>query len=428
MLNYNQAVGYIHSLERFGAKLGTENIKKLLALLGNPQEKLKFIHVGGTNGKGSVVTMCAKAFESAGYKTALYTSPFVTDFRERFQINSRMIPKVRLAELVDRVKASIGVMNQNGGEITEFEAVTAIAILYFAEENCDIVCFEVGLGGRFDATNVINVPLVSVITSVSLDHTEILGDSVEKIAFEKCGIIKKGGVTVTYPLQDDSALDVIMRRCAEENNRLILPNASSVKIRSCDICGSEFIYGGESYRISLVGRHQVFNAVTAIEAVRAACEKGFCVPESALKSGLESARIPARFELLSKSPLTVLDGAHNFEGISALKNTLLSLNQRNIIAVTAMMKDKEYEKSYGEILPVCQKVITVSASNPRSLSADEAANAAKKFCRDVFVAGSVAQALELAKKWADENTLILIFGSLFLAGDVKWELSKSEDK
>lgn len=418
-MNYDQAVEYIHSLLRFGTVFGLERIEKLLSRLGNPQKKLKFVHVAGTNGKGSVVAMCSKILQTAGYKTGMYISPFVLDFRERFQINSEFAEKQALAEAIEKVKVQIDALNSQGDIITEFEAVTAAALLYFAKENCDIVCLEVGLGGRYDATNVIDTPEVSVITSVSLDHMQVLGDTVEKIAFEKAGIIKPNGVTVTYPLQDEKALGVIMEKCAGENNRLIIPNAGAVEILKTGIGGSEFAYGKERYKLSLAGEHQVYNAVTALEVIKELVKKGFDISHENIVSGLYSAGFPARFELLSDSPLTILDGAHNFDGARALKKTLLDIGYKDIVAVTAMMADKEYEKSLGLILPMCRKTIAVKASNKRSLSAEELSKTAKKYCGDVCAADSVLHALKLAKESAGRETLILIFGSFYLAGDVK---------
>lgn len=418
-MNYEQAVEYIHSLLRFGSKLGLERVRELLDRLGNPEKKLKFIHVAGTNGKGSTVAMCASILQQCGYKTGMYISPFVVDFRERFQINSQMISEEKLTELVYRVKEQIEIMNKNGDEVTEFEMVTALAFLYFAEENCDIVCLEVGLGGRFDATNVIETPLVSVIASISLDHTEILGDTIEKIAFEKAGIIKKDGITVSYPLQSSPATGVLMEVCARENNRLIIPNANAVEIIKSDISGSVFMYGDDEYTVNLIGEHQVYNALTVIEVMKILNQKGFNISDECIKTGLSETRFPARFELISKKPLTVIDGAHNLDGAISLRHTLENLKIDNIVTIIAMMADKDYEQSLSKIASLCKTVFAVSASNPRSLTPEQLALTAKNYCDDVRCCSDHKTALINAANTVSENGMILICGSLYLAGDIR---------
>lgn len=423
-MNYNQAVDYIHSLMRFGSKLGLERIKDLLTRLGNPEKQLEFIHIAGTNGKGSTANLSAKILQNSGYKVGLYTSPFIVDFKERFQINSQMISESKLTELTQTVKQQIDIMNENGDEVTEFEAVTALAMLYFATENCDIVCLEVGLGGRFDATNVIDTPLVSVITSVSLDHTNILGDTVEEIAFEKAGIIKPNGTTVTYPLLDEDALGVIMEKCAKENNRLVTPNKNAVETLKMDITGSKFRYGDTDYCLSLIGEHQIYNAMTAIEVMNVLKQKGFSISDESIKRGLVETKFPARFEILKNTPLTVLDGAHNPDGTKMLKKALVDTKCKNIIAIVAMMEDKHYSDALGEVLPLCDTVIAVKASNPRSLSAEELAQTAKQYCEDVLVADDLNFAVQKGRELVAEDGMLLIFGSLYLAGDIREIASK----
>lgn len=229
-MNCNEAIEYIHSLEKFGIKPGLERIKALCDLLGNPQDKLKVIHVAGTNGKGSTSTMISNILIKNGFRTGLYISPYVTDFRERIQFNGNMIGHSELAECVEKVRNAVNILLEKGEQTTEFEALTATAFLYYAKKNCDYVVLEVGLGGRFDATNVIKAPFVSVIASISLDHTNILGDTVEKIAAEKCGIIKFGGETVVYPFQADGALNVIRETCDARMNSLKIPDVTNLTI------------------------------------------------------------------------------------------------------------------------------------------------------------------------------------------------------
>lgn len=280
-MNYNETLSYIHSLNKFGSVLGLERITKLLDKLGNPEKELKFIHVAGTNGKGSTCTMLSSVYIDAGLKTGLYTSPYVIDFRERIQVNGKFIEKECLTVLSDKIK-------ETGVVVTEFEFITALAFLYFKEQKCDIVILEVGMGGRFDATNAIENPLCSVITRIDLDHTDYLGDTIEKIAFEKCGIIKKGSPTISYPIQEYGSLTTIQNR----SEKLIVPDINSLRILSSDINGNRFIYKDTEYYTRLVGKHQIYNALTVIETVR---EVGLADSQN-IKLGIANAVLPARIE------------------------------------------------------------------------------------------------------------------------------------
>ena len=418
-MNYNDSVAYIHSLSRFGSKLGLERISKLLDMLGAPQKKLKFIHIAGTNGKGSTAAMCSSALTRCGYKTGLYISPFVIDFRERFQIDGEMISKNNFAAIASEVKCKIDECNASGDEITEFEAVTAIAFLYCAQAECDIVCLEVGLGGRYDATNVIESPLVSVITSISLDHTAVLGNTVAEIAAEKAGIIKDGGVTVAYPMLKDEALEVIMKECAKHNNQLVIPNKSSISDINVGLDGTEFVYGNERYKTGLCGIHQAYNTAVVIEVIRQLSLKDFTICWDKVKAAIASAAFPARFEILSSNPYVVIDGAHNADGLCSLKRTLSLFEDKKKIAVMAMMADKDYKKSVSVIAPEFNAVYCVSASNPRSLSAEELADTVGEFCADVYVSDSVSDALKQAKALSGSDGVVVVCGSLFLAADAK---------
>ncbi|MDF2566749.1 MAG: bifunctional folylpolyglutamate synthase/dihydrofolate synthase [Oscillospiraceae bacterium] len=419
-MTYQEAVDYIHSLLRFGSKLGLERIQKLLNLMGTPQNKLKFVHIAGTNGKGSTTAMTSEILKRAGYKVGMYTSPFVVDFRERFQINSQMISKEDLAEIVERFKPHVEALNSVGEIITEFELITAIAFEYFASQKCDIVCLEVGLGGRYDATNIIGTPLVSAITSISLDHTEILGDTVEQIAKEKCGIIKPNGTTVSYIHQPPEALAVIMESCALNQNTLIQPSAGSLEIIESDITGSKFRFDGEIYEVSLIGDHQVFNAITVFEIIRVLEQKGFHVPMHCIKEGLKATTFPARFEVLRKDPLIIMDGAHNNYGAIALQKTLEQYGSKKIVAIMGMMADKDYETAISLIAPLCDTVIAVDVSNPRALKPEILAQTASQYCSDVYAYYSQKQALKKALSLLDsDESMIIICGSLYLAGDMR---------
>ncbi len=408
IMNYNEALNYIHSLLVFGSKPGLERIAELLEKLGNPQDSLKVIHVAGTNGKGSTCNMLASVYTAAGYKTGLYTSPYIVDFRERIQLDGNYIPKDDLARLCEKVKST-------GVEVTEFEFITALALLWYKEQNCDIVILEVGLGGRFDATNVINSPLCSVIMKIDYDHTAILGDTLEKIAFEKCGIIKNGCPAVSYPLQDTAAMNVI--RASSEN--LTVPETDKIKVIDSSIEGNSFIYKGISYKTRLIGTHQIYNAVTAIETVKAA---GLTIDEQALIEGIASATVPARLELISKDPVVFLDGAHNPNGAEALSQFMKNYSGE-IVAVMGMMADKNCSGFLREVLKYCSDVITVTVKeNPRTISSEELAKLAEEFCGSVTACESYDAALDLANEKTKGKKPLFVFGSLYLAGAVRENL------
>ena len=408
IMNYNDALEYIHSLLVFGSKPGLERISELLSKLGNPQDKLKFIHVAGTNGKGSTCTMLAEIYKESGYKTGLYTSPYIVDFRERMQIDGKYIPKDTLARLTKRVK-------DTGVVVTEFEFITALAMLWFLEENCDIVILEVGLGGRFDATNIIKAPLCSVIMKIDYDHTAVLGDTIEQITNEKCGIIKDGAQAVSYPLQEDAAFKVIR----QHNVNTVIPNIKNLKIISSNINGNRFMYNNVEYATGLIGEHQVYNALTVIETVKAA---GLDVSQESIVSGIKNATIPARMELLSESPLVFLDGAHNPNGAEAISAFMKNYDGK-ITAVVGMMKDKNCDGFLAQVLKYCKNVITVTVKeNPRTISAEELAELSKKYCDNVFVAEDYASAIELAYEKSFGTEPVFVFGSLYLAGAIRMSL------
>lgn len=405
IMNYNEALDYIHSLLVFGSIPGLERICELLDKLGNPQDGLKFIHVAGTNGKGSTCTMLSEIYKENGYKTGLYTSPYIVDFRERMQINGEYIPKETLARLTEKVK-------KTGVVVTEFEFITALAFLWFAEEKCDIVVLEVGLGGRFDATNVIKAPLCSVIVKIDYDHTAILGDTIEEITNEKCGIIKDGVPTVSYPLQQRDALDVIF----SHNKQTLVPNLKELKILSSDIRGNRFIYNGIEYKTRLIGEHQVYNAITAIETVKAS---GLKTCAEAIVNGIKNAVIPARLELISEEPLVFLDGAHNPNGADALSSFMKNYDGE-ICAMVGMMKDKNCEGFLRQVLPLCKNIVTVTVKeNPRTATAEELAGIAKKYCNDVTAADDYETAINLIYEKSKGKAPVFVFGSLYLAGSVR---------
>jgi len=421
-MTHEQAIEYIHSTLKFGSVLGLDNIRELMGRLGNPQKKLRFIHVAGTNGKGSTCAFVTGILMNAGFSVGMFISPYVNEFNERIQINRENISDEDLANCTAKVKVAIDEMMAEGGEDvqhpTEFEIVTAIGFLYFLEQNVDYVVLEVGMGGRLDATNVIDVPHVCAITSISFDHMEYLGDTIEKIAAEKCGIIKHGGIAVCYPMQNPSAARVIEQECLEKDAIFIFPEEP--EIRDMDIYGTIFDYGRyKNLKISLLGEHQVHNAVTAIAVVEALIEHWDAeITTDDIYDGLEQTIFPGRFEVINDEPLTIIDGAHNTESISAfVKSVEEYLADYSRVVVMGMLKDKEYNDCIKLVAELADVFIATMVDNPRSLPAEEVAKIAGKYCNNVVVCGDKWEALELAEDYAlDIDGGIAVCGSLYLIG------------
>ena len=421
-MNYDEALAYIHSARKLGDKPGLLRIEGLLEALGNPHKRLKFIHVAGTNGKGSICAMTESVLRAAGYKTGLYISPFLEDFCERMQVNRRNIGHERLARLVTEV-AGVSERHVAAGGLpnTEFELVTAMALLYFAEEECDVVVLEVGLGGRLDATNVIDAPEVAVIASISLDHTEILGETIALIAREKCGIIKPGCAVVTCPAQNPEALAVISDVCREKNVPLSLPDEGKLVFISAGRGGSRFIYGGLKLKVPLSGAHQIQNAMAVAEIVPALRSRGWSIPDAAVIDGIAATRWSGRLEIVRKSPLCLIDGAHNVDAMSVLCAALDSLYEgRRIITVMAMCRDK----NYGVCVPMIAKrsavfIATQATDIPRALKYTEVARAAAGLCPQIESLPDVSSAAARALELAGPDDVVLVCGSLYMAGEAK---------
>lgn len=413
-MNYKDSVKYIHSLLKFGMNLGLRRISALLNELGNPQEKLEFVHVAGTNGKGTTSTMLSSILCAAGKKTGLFTSPYVFDFCERIQINNKNIPHDDLSLVVEKVKNACDRLSAKGTEPTEFEAITAAAMLYFYEQKCDAVVLEVGLGGRYDSTNIIPCPKAAVITSISLDHTKILGDTVEKIAAEKCGIIKNGGTVITTSEQNEKALSVIKDTVKEKNGRLLIGDVSAAEILSEDIFGTEISYNGLTVKIPLVGRHQVENTVGVITAARA-----LGISDELIKKGIESTVIHARMEIISRSPVIMLDGGHNPECAAALENVLVRFaGDKSITVLIGMMADKDTKDYLAAILPHCKTAVFTKPSNPRAEDENVLLREGKCFCRDVVSVKDPKDAYKKAESLVKNGDMLLVCGSFYLLSDI----------
>lgn len=416
-MDYPETLAWIHGTERFGSRLGLDRMRRLLHRLGDPQEKVPFLHVAGTNGKGSTTTMIASALTAGGFRTGRFISPYILEFRERMEIDGEMIPRERLAALATRLRPIAEEFKAAGNPPTEFELVTALGLTWFAEEGCDIAVLEVGLGGRLDATNVIPAPLVAVITRIDYDHTAILGDTLAAIAGEKCGIIKPGSTVVCYPDQSPEALEVIRRRAAEEGNPLRLPDRGQLAVLASDLTGSRIRYRGQEVFLPLAGPHQILNAATAMEALNALSGSRFALPPAAVAAGIAAARFPARLELLRQAPPVLLDGAHNPNGGQALCRALEALGLHGLTAVVGMLRDKDCLPVLRQIAPYCRRMIVTTVPNPRSYTAGEFAALARQVCSDVTVCPDCGEAARLALQTAEGG--VLAFGSLYLASAVR---------
>ena len=428
-----QAIEALHALPRMGQGApGLARMQNLCDHLGNPEKELQCIHIAGTNGKGSLAAMTSSILTAAGYKTGLAISPYVVDFRERFQIDGEMIPPRTLANLTEKVLDAIDAIEAEGGEKpVEFEAVTALAFLWFAREKCDLVVLETGLGGRCDATNVVPHKLVAAITKIGYDHMEVLGDTLDKIAAEKAGIIKEGTVVVNYPDQPAEAMGPILTAAAEAHTSIITPDKDDLTLLRGKRLENRIDYGGYRAALGLPGTHQANHAAMAVEIALALWrEFGYDISDDAILQGLTDARMPARIEVLRRHPLLLLDGCHNPDGAKMLAATLTRADfEENLVGVLGVLADKDYKDMLSDLAPCFAKIYTVTPNCPRALSAEELQKEAR-FHTDAEAADSVADAIRKAVDYADENNLagVVVCGSLYLAAEARPLLLKEAEK
>ncbi|MBR2279768.1 MAG: bifunctional folylpolyglutamate synthase/dihydrofolate synthase [Ruminococcus sp.] len=413
------ALEKIHSLDKFGSRPGLERIKRFLDMLDNPQDDLKFVHVAGTNGKGSVCAIVSSVLTEAGYKTGLFISPFIVDFRERIQINGEMISEKTLNDAVEKTFPIVERLRDEGCIITEFEYVMALEFYIHKNAGCDVVVLETGMGGLLDCTNVIKPPLCTVITKIGLDHTAVLGDTIEEIALQKCGIIKNPSPAV-ISAQRAEVMAVIEKDCKEKNVELIKSEKTEIGIKSESISDTVFSYNGMDISLPFVGVHQLENAKTALACIEVIRES-FNISDENIINGFKKAVNPARFELVSDNPLTVLDGAHNPDGITALKNAVEKYNPKSSsILILGMLADKDSKSSVKILKGVFDTVYTVPVDNPRTLSSQKLAEECKKYFSEVMAFSDVKSAIAEAKTRAVNNdSLLVIAGSLYLASEVR---------
>ncbi|MBE3572723.1 MAG: bifunctional folylpolyglutamate synthase/dihydrofolate synthase [Moorella humiferrea] len=431
-MDYRESLEFLKHLTKFGFNMGLERIEELTRRCGLPQERLRFFHIGGTNGKGSVAAMVTAILEEAGYRVGLFTSPHLHSYTERMRINGRSIPEERLAKLLTWFRPLLEEMVAAGCEHpTEFEVLTAAALKYFADEGVELVVLEVGLGGAIDSTNVIPASLVSCITNVGMDHMEYLGNSIEAIARVKAGIIKKGGTVVTAARRPE-ALAVIKDVCREKGATLyVVGRDVTWQEKGVSLSGGKLDLKGllnnyEGLKISLLGRHQLENAATAVAVIEAAVRHhGLAVAEGHIRRGLARASWPGRLEIMHHAPMVVIDGAHNLDGARSLSRSLKELfSYRHLFLVLGILADKEREKVVAELAPLADRVIVTRPNNPRAGDWQSLALMVRRLGVRAEVVADIPDALRHALDIAGPSDLICVTGSLYMVAEAREWLKK----
>jgi len=421
-MDYKESIEYIHSTYRFGSKLGLDNITRLMNKLNNPQDSLNIIHVAGTNGKGSISAMIQSVLTKSGYSTGFFVSPYLERFTERIQIDNKEISKKDLAEITSVVKNAVEEILEEGlNHPTEFEIVTAIGFLYFFRKKVDFLILEVGLGGRYDATNVIEKSLLSIITSISLEHTEYLGDTVEKIAFEKAGIIKKNNDVVIYP-QAENIIEVIKNQAKIKKANTYIPKDNNLRVKK----SGKLFYESEEFFIKdftfkFYGKHQLKNLLVAIKALEILKIKNFKISNKSIKNGLEAATMPGRFELIQQKPYIIIDVAHNKDGIDAFTETIKGfLANKNLVLFIGMLNDKNPENINSELLDMTNEIYTLTPKSDRAITSFNLKELLLNISKtsEIKALDSYEEAVRIAKS-KDDNTVSAFIGSFYMVGEIR---------
>ena len=432
-MNYKESLKYIADTHKFGIRLGLDCTGKLLELLGNPQENLKVVHVAGTNGKGSVCSFVANILKEEGYKVGLYTSPYLETFTERIRVNGENIPEDDVARIITLIKDKIDIMVSEGySSPTEFEIVTAMAFYYYNEQKMDYVVLEVGLGGRYDSTNVIKNPLVSVLVSISLDHIGVLGDTIGKIAYEKAGIIKENGTAIVYK-QVKEAENVIREVCKEKNANYIEVNFDNINIKKsdiysqvydCDIMGEKF----DDIEIKLIGDHQINNSVVALNVIKYLRDnKNVKISNEAIRIGLLTTKWPGRIEKIKENPMFIIDGAHNEDGAKSLAKALdKNFPNKKLTMLIGMLADKDIDSVLEILMPKFDKVITTTPNNDRAISSEELKKKISKYIDNVISIDNIEDAVNYTLNNSKEDDVIISAGSLYMIGVVRTLVKERE--
>ena len=416
-MNAEQAIAYIHSVCWKGSIPGLGRTQELLEKMGNPEKKLKFVHIAGTNGKGSTAAMTASILRKAGYRTGLYTSPYIYRFHERIQVDGVEISDEELAEITEYVKPLADSMAQSP---TEFELVCCIAFEYFYRKKCDIVVLEVGMGGAWDATNVIEVPEVAVITNIGLDHTEYLGDTVEKIAETKSGIFKPHGHGVVYR-STPSVEAVYERVCAERDVSLRKADFDGLVLKAHTLEGQVFDCGSrKNLVLPLLGDHQLHNASVVLSIADTLIGEGWKISEQNIYDGIRDVRWPGRFDIVCRKPLFIIDGGHNPQCIEALvKNIRDYLAGKKVVALTGVLADKDYADMYKPVMPLVDRFVCITPPNPRKLEAEQLARYLRQAGAQAQASESILDGVKQAMELAGKDGVVLCFGSLYSIGGIR---------
>ena len=422
-MNYREAMEYVESLQQYGSVPGLQNIKQLCERLGNPQDELKFVHIAGTNGKGSVLAYVSTVLKTAGYRVGRYISPTILDYRERFQINEKPITKPDFCRYLEQVKEAAEQMAADHlPHPTSFEIETAVAFLYFLDKKCDIVVLETGFGGRLDATNIVQTTVCAVFTSISMDHMTVLGRTLEEIAAQKAGIIKEHCRVISAG-QKKEALQMIEQEAGKYKCSMRIADVRDARGVKYGLTKQRFSYGNyKNLEIAIPGQVQIDNAVLAVEVIKALGEEGFPVSEEQLRDGLWLAKWRGRFEILGKKPLFIADGAHNEDAALRLAESIqLYFTNKRIIYIMGILEDKEYDKIIRATYFLAEHIITVTPPhNSRAMNGYELAQAVKNYHDNVTVADSLQEAVEIAYLLAgkDKDTIIIAFGTLSILGEL----------
>ncbi len=417
-MNITEALSFIHKTVWLGSKPGLSRTNHLLSLMDNPHKKLKFVHVAGTNGKGSTCAMLSSILTQAGYKTGLYTSPYINVFNERMQIDGRMISDSELCSLCEYIKPLSDTMTEDPP--TEFELITALAMEYYYENNCDIVVLEVGMGGELDSTNVIDSPEVAVITAIDLDHTSFLGNTIEKVAEAKSGIIKEKTTAVIYECSN-TVKEVFTQKCKKIGAKACFCDKKRVKNVIFEQKKTTFDYKKyNNLAISLVGSYQPYNAALAIEVVEILRQKGYKITDDDLRTGLHNTSWPGRFEILGTAPVFVLDGAHNPHGMRATVDSLKThFEGKKITFVVGAMADKDVSGMMGMLLPLADRFIAVKPNNPRAMEAEKLAELLVGLGGVAESETDVEKAIKKALSHAGKDGIVACLGSLYFSGEIR---------
>ncbi|MBS6194977.1 MAG: bifunctional folylpolyglutamate synthase/dihydrofolate synthase [Clostridiales bacterium] len=423
-MDYQEARKYIDTYfdvsQRYGGTMGLDSIRCFLEHLGNPQEDLKFIHIGGTNGKGSVGAYLDRVLREAGYRVGRYVSPTLYEYRERIQVSGVYISEEEFAELVSFVAPVLEEIKEKKEPVpSPFEIETVLSFLYYKEKKCDLVLLECGLGGETDATNIVQNTELAVLTSISMDHMEFLGDTIGAIAKQKAGIIKPGASVVTCLQQPEAAVE-IEKKCREGRNLLAVGKVYNAQVLESDLEHLTFTFGGRTVTIHLAGAHQLENAVLALTGVQALLDRGYEITEEQIQAGFEKAEWNGRFTVLRKAPYFIVDGAHNPDAAKKLKKSIrMYFPGKRLIFLMGLFRDKQYEEISAMLAPMADTVVAMEAAdNPRALPAEELAETVKKYNKNVRASKNLREAVEMGLSLAGKEDVVIAFGSLSFISEI----------